>query len=267
MDAVLAQSHRLRLPVRAQVLHLAGKLAFQQSDLARARALDEESLSLARELGDPSTTANALSGMGIIARKRGDLAEAQALYEESLTLFRELGDSASIASSHFALGMVALRRGDADQAWSLGQESLAYNRETGNPLGMAHPLGLLGEVAALRGDYEQAAALLRESLTLARDVGGILQIALGLVRLAGGDTAQEYPVPMARLFAAAESLLDSLDVRMTSAQRAEWDRNVAALCGHLDAAAYETAWEEGRALPLEQAIAEALTVGRDVVNP
>jgi hypothetical protein len=127
---------------------------------------------------------------------------------------------------------------------------------------MAHVLGLLGEVAALRGDYEQAATLLRESLTLGRDIGAFLRIALGLVRLAGGDTAKEHPKPVARLFGAAEALLESLEIGMTPAQRVEWDHNVSALCGHLDAAAHETAWEEGRAMAFERAVAEALTLSR-----
>jgi len=93
-------------------------------------------------------------------------------------------------------------------------------------------------------------------------MGAVLVIALGLVRLAGGDTAQEHPELVARLFGAAETLLGNLGIRMTPAEQAEWDRNVSALCGHLDPATYAVGWGEGRAMPLEQVIAEALDQAR-----
>jgi tetratricopeptide (TPR) repeat protein len=262
MDAALAQSRHLDVPVRARVLYHAGTLAFQQSDLVRARALHDQSLALARELQDPYLTALALDGVAILIRKQGDLIQARALYEESLMMLRKLDRMQEIPWSLFRLGQVLLRQGDHVQAQQLGDESLAGLRKAEDHLGVACVLGLLGEVASLRGDYEQAAALLHESLTLARDMGAVLVVALGLVRLAGGDTAKEHPIPMARLFGAAEALLDTLDIRMTSTQRAEWDRNVSALCGHLDTAAYQTAWEEGRAMAFERAVAEALTLSR-----
>jgi hypothetical protein len=145
----------------------------------------------------------------------------------------------------------------------LGTECLESFRKTEDSVGIAHVLGLLGEVASLRGDGEQASALLRESLRLAHDIGVMLVVALGIVRLAGGDTAREHPKPTARLFGAMERMLDSLEIQMTPTQRGEWDRNVSALCGHLDSTAYETAWEEGRLIALEQAIAEALLMSPD----
>jgi len=258
MDAALAQTPALCLPVRAHVLYAAGQLASEQSDLIRATALYEASLALARQLRDPATTAKALQGVGMMVRKQGDLVRARALYEESLALYRELANAKDIAWPLFRLGMVALRRGDHAQAQALGDESLVGFRKAEDSLGIAHVLGLLGEVASLRGDYEQAAGLLRESLTLARDMGAVLVIALGLVRLAGGDTAQAHPELVARLFGAAETLLGNLGIRMTPAEQAEWDRNVSALCGHLDPATYAVGWAAGRAMPLEQVIAEVL---------
>ena len=79
MDAVLAQSRGLRLPVRAQVLCGAGWLAFSQNDSTRARALFDESLALARELHDPSNIAMALHGVGDGSASRGFLPGARPL--------------------------------------------------------------------------------------------------------------------------------------------------------------------------------------------
>lgn len=262
MDTVLAQTRDLTLPVRARVLYSAGSLAFQQSDFARARICYDQSLALARELHDPYLTALGLEGVASIVRKQGDLVQARAMYEESLAMLRELGSVQTIPWSQFRLAQVLLRQGEHAQAQQLSEESLAGLRKADDQLGVACVLGLQGEIAALRGDATQAAALLRESLILARENGGFLVVALGLVRLAGGDTAKHHPIPMARLFGAAETLLDTLDIRITAAERSEWERNVSALCGNLDAEAYQAAWQEGRGMAFEQAIAEALGVAR-----
>ena len=49
--------------------------------------------------------------------------------------------------------------------------------------------------------------------------------------------------------------------RMPQADRAEYDRSVAAVRAQFDAAAFAVTWAEGRSTPLEQAIAVALSQG------
>ncbi|HLK59184.1 MAG TPA: tetratricopeptide repeat protein, partial [Chthonomonadaceae bacterium] len=71
---------------RAEALLGAGTLATMQGDYATARALIEESLTIARELGDRRGIANSLNNLGNMAAEQGDFTSARSLHEESLAL-------------------------------------------------------------------------------------------------------------------------------------------------------------------------------------
>ena len=68
-----------------KALHAAGWLAHHQRDLAEARALLEESLAIARELGDRGGVAWALHCLGRVAYFENEPAAARSLGEQSLT--------------------------------------------------------------------------------------------------------------------------------------------------------------------------------------
>jgi hypothetical protein len=67
---------------------------------------------------------------------------------------------------------------------------------------------------------------------------------------------QEYQA--ARLLGAAEALRESINSHMTDDERVEYDREVSALRAQMAETAFVSAWAEGRAMTMEQAIAEAL---------
>jgi hypothetical protein len=103
-----------------------------------------------------------------------------------------------------------------------------------------------------------------DSLALYREVGNEDGIAYCLAGLAGVAGAEGQPERAARLLGAAEALLEATGVRLIAADRAEYDRNVAAVRAQLDEAAFAAAWAEGRAMAAddwEQVVAYALGVG------
>jgi DNA-binding NarL/FixJ family response regulator len=61
----------------------------------------------------------------------------------------------------------------------------------------------------------------------------------------------------ARLFGAAATLLEASDTAMWPLDRVGYESSLAAARAQLGEASFAAAWEAGRALPLEQAIAEA----------
>jgi hypothetical protein len=65
----------------------------------------------------------------------------------------------------------------------------------------------------------------------------------------------------ARLFGAEEALREAIGFSLLPAQRAEHDRDVAAACTGLGEGIFASTWAEGRALPLDRAIREALGMG------
>ena len=67
----------------------------------------------------------------------------------------------------------------------------------------------------------------------------------------------------ARLLSAAATLLESigLSVAVRPELRADYDRYVAVARAQLNESAFAAAWAEGRAMSLDQAVAEALRLG------
>jgi hypothetical protein len=116
----------------------------------------------------------------------------------------------------------------------------------------------------MQGDDARALALLAESLSSFREQQVLLGIGSVLAAIAGVwaaraqpvRAARAQPVRAARLFGASEVL------RRTSAAPVgavvEYARDIALVRAQLDEATFMAAWEEGKVLTLEQAIAEAL---------
>jgi predicted ATPase/DNA-binding XRE family transcriptional regulator/Tfp pilus assembly protein PilF len=150
-------------PVRFAALHGAAVLAHRQGDIKRAEALGEESLALARQLGNPPDIAAAVNQLAIIARYRGDYDRARALYGESLAVRRMLGDRSGTASALNNLGNVAMHTGRYHEARQYFEESLATHRELENAWGVAAALNNLGEVACYQGSLDEALALGNEA--------------------------------------------------------------------------------------------------------
>jgi predicted ATPase/DNA-binding SARP family transcriptional activator len=189
----------------------AGRLARLQGQSEVARAFLEQSLSLARELGDASLLAHILSSLAIT---QTDPRRRDALYQESLALYRELGDQRGVASTLVWLGSWC-RRYDPRQAQVLYQEALATLRRLGEPRPLAWALIHLAGLVSLLGDLPAVCSHTAESLALSQAASDPLGIAccqgfLGSVALAEGrlDEAQSLYEEALRLFIELDSRAD-----------------------------------------------------------
>ena len=103
-----------------RALRAAGELADVLSDYPGSTHRFEESLAIARALGDQRGIAEALLGLAHEAERIGKHAEARPLVEEAVAIFRELGDEPSLARS---LGGLAWLENDYRRARELWQET------------------------------------------------------------------------------------------------------------------------------------------------
>ncbi len=145
----------------------------------------EESLELAREVGDPWILANALRNLGGFKRLKGDFTSAHRFLEESLSLYRISKDHHELLHTLRRLIDVVLSEGNLLRAEALARESLALARELNNGPDITRALYWLGVTSLLQGDVEQALALLNESLILAREWGDKYQIGSILSTIGG----------------------------------------------------------------------------------
>jgi hypothetical protein len=260
-------------------------------DAATARALYAETLALARETGRTDVAVFALSRLGLITR---DPAARQALQEEAVVLGRSLDDDFELrfallwlgshrlgqgeaqrardcyAESHAAsaavgdrwvaamacdgLAQVARAHGDTASARRLFAEELALHRALGDKHGIGHTLLILGGLAEEEGDVAGAGTCYAEALTMLRDFwdpGRLTGVLRGVAALA---LAQEQPARALRLAGAVAAVPQHL----WSPEAWERERLGEEARKHLSPEAAVAAWEEGRAMSLEQAVAYAL---------
>ena len=137
------------------------------------RAIDfyEQSLALAREIGNPSGEANSLGNLGLAYYNLGQYERALDFYEQSLALAREIGNSNGEASSLNNLGNVYDSLGQYERALDFHQQSLALAREIDDPSGEADSLGNLGITYYNLGQYERALDFQQQSLAIKREIG------------------------------------------------------------------------------------------------
>jgi predicted ATPase len=260
----LASSAPVSPKLRAAALAEEGWLAWAQGEWQAARTLAEQSLAIARGLGEQWRMADALNTLGAVAAAQEQYEQAAAFYQESLALHQELGDQRGMAVALSNRGQVALYQGDLEQAAALLGKSLRAFEEQGDRWYSALTRSDLGSLALAQGDDRRAAALYAESLAAFREQGDMWGSAWVLEELAELAHAQGKARRAICLYGAAASLREVTDSPLWPADRAKREHVLAAIRAAIDDATFATAWEQGRVMTLEEAIAYAL--GDDVTR-
>jgi Tfp pilus assembly protein PilF len=259
LRAALGRAGRgVPLAVRFKLLNGLGPLARLQGDYETAREVYEEGLAEGRAANDLRQVALASWGLGAVAEQQGDIGAARTFIEEGLAISRGLDDKFGIAASLSFLGDLARTEGEPAAARPLFEESLALFRRLGNQRAVSNNLNNLGAVACGEGDYRRARLRFAEALATAQELGHKITISYsldGFAALAAGRGEQERA---ARLAGAAERLRESIGSEMEPAERRFREAYLGGLRAALSEAAFRSAYEQGRELKLEEAVAAAL---------
>jgi predicted ATPase len=261
-----ASSHAGDLPpaVLAKTSDGVGVLALLQGDEEAARAALREGITLWRVAGDRDRMARSMVNLGFAEASAGDFAVATRLLDECVAIFRSLGDLGTVAITLDSLGFTLLLSGDRERARLILAEAIAIARSLATTGCLASALINLGNTLIEDGDVAGALARQRESLTITHGEGTTLGILWALEGIAHAVAALAPRVARAvRLYGAAEVLRDEIGYRRLPASRAFHERHIAAARARLDPAAFGAAWDAGRRLPLEAAIAEAFALADD----
>jgi predicted ATPase len=148
---------------RAAVLVRRAYIVFGEGDLAAARTHLAGALELRRSLSDRRGLGLVLSGLGLIDTMTADYASAERQLAEARDIFRRAGDRWGLASTLWRTADLAFACDDLDGAEVALQEARAILGETRRERWIANTLAGLAEVALLRGDVEQACALLADA--------------------------------------------------------------------------------------------------------
>ncbi|UCH26109.1 MAG: tetratricopeptide repeat protein [Trueperaceae bacterium] len=117
LEEALATARALghKVVITAHALQSLGWVACAEKDLASARVLFKESLTIMEGVGDKKGVAVAHSGLGLVACAENDEISAQAHYRESLTIHRSLGDRHGVAVSLEGMAS-SVSRGEPERA-------------------------------------------------------------------------------------------------------------------------------------------------------
>jgi hypothetical protein len=164
------------------------------------------------------------------------------------------------------LGSTALVQEQFDRAASWIEPSLELFQEVGNDWGVGEAQAALGSVSYCTGDFASAAARYAASLDRPRTIRHPLMVGTSLYGLAGIAAESGWPEKGARLLGAAEGLASSLGAPAYPRDQPVRARSLVALTKALGQERLEAAREAGRALTIDQAVAEANVVAEAVAG-
>jgi predicted ATPase/DNA-binding CsgD family transcriptional regulator len=251
----LARLDSVPLAYHPRFLLSAGHMAFLR-DLDAGRNLFLRMLDSARDLGDRQQIAWALAFLGYTM-----LGEAQAaipIVEQSLALFRELNYQPGIAQALNIIGEIARYSGDDDRARTAYEECLSVSKQTGETRRIIYMCQNLTFIALHEGNAERARDVGRQGLHLTLTMNNKLEQAKTLAILAGAIGQLGQAQRATRLLGASESALERFGAFHQLNDKPEIDHIIAAVRAQLNQATFQDAWAEGRALSLEQVVAQAL---------
>jgi len=184
-----APADSLQVP-RCRALFDAGQIGCLMGDYAGARAELEESLAIARALGEPKRVAAVLQPLGWAAQGEGAFADARRFLEEAVTSAREEGDRRNLAAALNALAQLERVEGKLDAAEGSYRQVLQLAMELEDHEAQAVALLNLAMTYIARGDDGGAEALaeaqsLVEKLGSRRLLGSVLEVSAGLAAARG----------------------------------------------------------------------------------
>lgn len=298
LETLLSQQADVPPPVLAWALLATDWCGASVAEATRQGEMAEQALAIFHGAGDREALLSALLEVGgAQVYHWGDFSRAEVLYEEALALARELGASSAVAASLRGLGEIAQQQDDPERARRLFEESLAVERAASNTGGIAHSLHALAWRALVDRDPTRAAELAARAERIYREERQLRQVGdvrllQAIAALMGGDHAglhaafrasvsEEFfrrfpyagwnwlvlmgaswathgePLLGARLFAAGAEHEPIYNTELRSFTDL-LEGCLATGRASVDAHAWEAALEEGRAMTMLEAVAEAL---------
>ncbi len=151
-------------------------------DAERGRALSEQTLALARQLGDRGAESKALWNLMILnVFGGGDLHEALDAGERSLAIARELNAREQMAFTLNDLWRPYAAVGDLASSLASLQEATPIWRELGNRPMLSENLASIASLRRIEGDDAEALALAMEGYRISEEIGNQWGQAYGLM--------------------------------------------------------------------------------------
>jgi predicted ATPase len=256
LESALAADER-PTEARAKALNAAADLASATGDPGTAVLRAERGLALHRRFGNRWGTAASLTLIGIACNNLRDFAGAKDVLEESIPLFREAGDEHNALEATRMAAWTYRELGDPDRARALLESNLQRGQEVGDRYIEATALEQLSSYAIEEGRPQDALEMLKSAYRLTRDLGDIYRIPFIVCRFGRALAAAGRAETASRVLSSGKALLEEIDASSPWIEKLN-EKTLTAIHAQLDDDAFANAWEEGRKLTADEAVALAL---------
>ena len=242
---------------RAKALSGAADMALTSGDIASGGRWAREALDLHRELQDDWGTAFSLLMFAYSTGQEGDWPRAHELFGDSVRRFRDLGDDYYELRAARAHAWSYYEAGDLERSRELYEEILPRARSTRHAFAQAVALSMLADIAVDQARVEDATAQLQEAQRILRELNDRLLLAVGVGRFASVLAAAGRPVPATEVLSSSEALMEEMGARPPWFAHIS-AKTLAVVRAELDESAFAEAWERGRTLTADEAVALAV---------
>ncbi len=171
-------------PAMVRSMEAIGNVYYEEGKLLEAKRQYEETLAIDRELGSKLDICSALGNIANVLDGLGRLADAEKAQEQALQLFKEVGDKRGAATTEHNLATVLIEQGELAKAEQHYRLALTLSNETGHKAETASDMLGLADVSYHRDSLKDARDKAEQSLALRKELGSTVEIAYSRVSMA-----------------------------------------------------------------------------------
>lgn len=185
----------LKLKDYVKVYEWLGRLTHLRGEPEKSILIYQNSLVLAREIGDLMGEASIQNKMSLAVGMLGKLEEEEKLAGNSLTIFNNIAYKPGIAEVLQHLSLLCYQKGYYEKAEEYSGQSLKICKELKDKWGVARALWRLGFVSRAKGLFDNAVNMIKEYLTCCEELDDKEGIANALISMAELSRSQsEYDI-------------------------------------------------------------------------
>jgi len=298
LPSVEGDADRLRKEIYAHACFSLGALLQGTGEIMSSRSILQESIAIARELGDKHLLAVSLN-MYASASNMIKAEDTVTATREGLEIFKELNYASGLAMAYanltrwetvhgnfhegekymalmqatmkdipislqsgftrLGLGMGSRLQGHFDLAKNHFEEGLKIFKNLEHKGMTAVMVSEIAHTQRMMGDFTEAKQTYRETIKVFQDHGNRPAVAHQLECFAMIAVVEEEPQRAAKLFGAAEAIREVTGHKRTDEEEAEEAQFITRLHAMLSDTEFNALWAEGKSMTLEQAIQLALS--------
>jgi len=195
-----------------------GNIYLEQGEFTKAKNVFEQSLNIAREIGNKPWEAKTLNQIGRYFHRQGDYLRAQSYYEASIEIYQQLGNQLSRSRVLVDLSLLQHHLGDNLASLEFSSTALEMMDQYNRPKYIGQAQTQAGRAYAALDDLEHAKKHFlnaKENLSLAGEVNLLMEPHAGLANLFLANAEVESALPhvdeiLNHIQAARSSVTDDL---------------------------------------------------------